>query len=262
MEPNYSRHALIWAFCLSITRGVTLAFQSSNVCFEICDNQSRLPFVTACSVWCGGKKAWPIAMEEFPCFLFNSSKLSSSVPLPHCTQMITTACVRGHVCWIAWCFGGRCSRYVLRVWANVCVSVCHRWVDKQVQVMSVCVCECRCLVAAESQREIKQSVSYFERTPVGVTERGRLNIWDQIVFSACHIMRQLHQAQTKHTEWSNTGHRLGSGLKLCHDARKEHSVHHRACFYPALCCTTVKHLHGALCVSRHLKVQLSAFCLQ
>lgn len=137
MEPNYSRHALIRAFCLSITRGVTLAFQSSNVCFEICDNQRRLTFVTACGVWCGGKKAWPIATEEFPCFLFNSSKLSSSVPLPHCAQMITSACVRGHVCRIARCFGGRCSRYVLHVWANVCVSVCHRWVDEQ--VMSACV---------------------------------------------------------------------------------------------------------------------------
>lgn len=98
MEPNYSRHALIWAFCRSITRGVTLAFQSPNFCFEICDNQSRLPFVTACCVWCGGKKAWPIAMEEFPCFLFNSSKLSSPVPLPRCTQMITTERTRVCVC--------------------------------------------------------------------------------------------------------------------------------------------------------------------
>lgn len=47
MEPNYSRRALIQAFCRSITRGVTLAFQSPSICFEICDNQSRLPFVTA-----------------------------------------------------------------------------------------------------------------------------------------------------------------------------------------------------------------------
>ena len=96
MEPNYSRHALIQAFCQSITRGVTLAFQSPSICFEICDNQSRLPFVTACSIWYGGKKAWPIAIEEFPCFLLNSSKLSSSVLLPHCTQMITT--MRVYVC--------------------------------------------------------------------------------------------------------------------------------------------------------------------
>lgn len=57
MEPNYSRHALIQAFCLSITRGVTLAFQSPSICFEICDNQSRLPFVTTCSVWCGGEES-------------------------------------------------------------------------------------------------------------------------------------------------------------------------------------------------------------
>lgn len=83
MEPNYSRHALIQAFCRSITRGVTLAFQSPSICFEICDNQSRLPFVTACSVWWRGKKAWPSAMEEFPCFLLRSSKLSSPVPLTH-----------------------------------------------------------------------------------------------------------------------------------------------------------------------------------
>lgn len=122
MEPNYSRHALIRAFCRSITRGVTLAFQSPSVCFEICDNQSRLPFVTACCVWCGGKKAWPIAMEEFPCFLFNSSKLSSPVPLTHCTQMITTVCVDVCVCGrmldclVLW---GR----VQWVWAT-CVSDC------------------------------------------------------------------------------------------------------------------------------------------
>lgn len=68
MEPNYSRHALIRASWRSFTRGVTFAFQSPSVCFEICDNHSRLPFVTACSVWCRGKKAWPIAMQEFPCF--------------------------------------------------------------------------------------------------------------------------------------------------------------------------------------------------
>jgi len=82
MEPNYSRRSLILAFCRSITRGVALAFQSPSACFEICDNQSRLAFVTACGVWCEGKKA-DSDVEEFPCFLFNSSKLSSSVPSAH-----------------------------------------------------------------------------------------------------------------------------------------------------------------------------------
>lgn len=157
MEPNYSRHALIRAFCRSITRGVTLAFQSPSVCFEICDNQSRLPFVTACSVWCGGKKAWPIAMEEFPCFLFNSSKLSSSVPLPHCTQMITTVCMSGGACWIVWCFSGGYSRYVLHVWVKVCVwvSAIHEYMlasDK-----SVCVCMCVSCTSVESEGD--QTVS-------------------------------------------------------------------------------------------------------
>lgn len=133
MEPNYSRHALIRAFCRSITRGVTLAFQSPSVCFEICDNQSRLPFVTACSVWCGGKKAWPIAMEEFPCFLFNSSKLSSLVPLPHCTQMITTVCVDVSMC-VCVCVSVR---------ARVCMLLlnCSAFLGGRVQWVCSYMCE-------------------------------------------------------------------------------------------------------------------------
>lgn len=88
---------------------------------------------------------------------------------------------------------------------------------------------CQCLVAVWSRREIKQSVNYLERAPVAVTERRRLNIQDQMLCSARHIMRQPHQAQTTHVKWSNTGRGLVAAPKLCHDLSKEHGFHHRPC---------------------------------
>lgn len=202
MEPNYSRHALICTSCWSITRGVTLAFQSPSVCFEICDNQSQLPFVTACSVWYAGKKAWPIAMEEFPCFQLKNLLLCSLTSL-HTND---NNCVREYTC----------------VFVPACVYVCVPSMSRHLQLMNVFMCVWQHLVAAQSQREIKQSVNYLERAPVAVTEKRRPNIQDQILFSVCHIMRQLHQAQTTHTKWSNTGHWSGATLKLLHDWSTEH----------------------------------------
>lgn len=87
MEPNYSRHALIQAFCRSITRGVTLAFQSPSICFEICDNQSRLPFVTACSVWWGGVGGGDMALSYEGVSLFPFAQLKTLLPCSLNSQM-------------------------------------------------------------------------------------------------------------------------------------------------------------------------------
>lgn len=65
--------------------------------------------------------------------------------------------------------------------------------------LRVGVCVCECLVAAQSHREIKQSVNYLERAPVAVTERRRLNIWDQILSSPCHIISSLAKLR-QHTQ--------------------------------------------------------------
>lgn len=132
MEPNYSRHALIQAFCWSITRGVTLAFQSPSVCFEICDNHSRLPFVTACSVWCGGEKSMAHSYGGVSLFPFKQLKtLLPCSPTSLHTNDNNCACVRVPVCvfnvrvWarvgIAWCFGGEVTvGYALHALVNVC----------------------------------------------------------------------------------------------------------------------------------------------
>lgn len=116
--------------------------------------------------------------------------------------MITTVCVSIRVC--------------------LCPHVCVPSMSRHLQLMNVFMCVWQHLVAAQSQREIKQSVNYLERAPVAVTEKRRPNIQDQILFSVCHIMRQLHQAQTTHTKWSNTGHWSGATLKLLHDWSTEH----------------------------------------
>lgn len=137
MEPNYSRHALICTSCWSITRGVTLAFQSPSVCFEICDNQSRLPFVTACSVWYAGKKAWPIAMEEFPCFQLKNLLLCSLTSL-HTND---NNCVREYTC----------------VFVPACVYVCVPSMSRHLQLMNVFMCVWQHLVAAQSEGD--QTVS-------------------------------------------------------------------------------------------------------
>lgn len=93
-----------------------------------------------------------------------------------------------------------------------CMRKCLPSMSRQASASDECLRVCMSVSCSSIESEGDQTVSYFERAPVGVTERGRLNIWDQILFSACHIMRQLHQAQTKHTEWTNTGHRLGSAM--------------------------------------------------
>lgn len=222
MEPNYSRHALICTSCWSITRGVTLAFQSPSVCFEICDNQSRLPFVTACSVWYAGKKAWPIAMEEFPCFQLKNLLLCSLTSL-HTND---NNCVREYTC----------------VFVPACVYVCVPSMSRHLQLMNVFMCVWQHLVAAQSQREIKQSVNYLERAPVAVTEKRRPNIQDQILFSVCHIMRQLHQAQTTHRM---VKHRALVRRYIETAPWLEHGAHKGALStghvsVPALCCLRVK----------------------
>lgn len=114
MEPNYSRHALIQAFCWSITRGVTLAFHSPSVCFEICDNHSRLPFVTACSVWCGGEKSMAHSyggVSLFPFKQLNTLLPCSPTSLHTNDNNCACVCVFNVRVWarvgIAWCFGGR-----------------------------------------------------------------------------------------------------------------------------------------------------------
>lgn len=75
----------------------------------------------------------------------------------------------------------------------VCVTVCDPCVDT-----SACTRACVFVVVLYQQSQIKQSVNYLERAPVAVTEWRRLNIQDQILFSACHIMRQPHQASPAH----------------------------------------------------------------
>lgn len=79
----------------------------------------------------------------------------------------------------------------VRAYCGLCASMrdCVPSTSRHLCVHAcACVCVCRRLVPARSQ--IKQSVNYLERAPVAVTEWRRLNIQDQILFSACHIMRQ------------------------------------------------------------------------
>lgn len=185
MEPNYSRHALICASCRSITRGVTLAFQSPSVCFEICDNQSRLPFVTACSVWCRGKKAWPIAMEEFPCFW-----LKNSPPLfPYCTQMITAQCVC--LCW-------------LNVNVNICVWVFPPWCACD---EGVCVSASCSSVESEGDQTVSQ-LPWEGSSGCGREERAKYPGSNTLLCLSHNEVA--HWAQTTHTHTQN-GQSQGTG---------------------------------------------------
>lgn len=89
-------------------------------------------------------------MEEIPCFLFSSSKLSSSVRFPRCAQMITSACVRGRMRWIAWCLEGGYSRY------GACVRACHLRVNT---VECVCACVCVSVSCSSIESDGDQTVS-------------------------------------------------------------------------------------------------------
>lgn len=139
MEPNYSRRALICSSCWSITRGVTLAFRSPSVCFEICDNHSRLPFVTACSIWSRGKKAWPLAMQEFSCFQLKTLLLCSFYFTAH-----------------KWSYISVC------VWGGVNDS-------KNMSVQSMCLCMCVIIILYGRVRGRSSSQS--------ITQRGLRWLW-------------------------------------------------------------------------------------
>lgn len=209
MEPNYSWCALIRASCQSITRGVTFAFQSPSVCFEICDNHSRFPFATARIVWFIGKKAWPIAMQEFPCFQFRTLLLCSF------TSLHTSDNNSGCVCVLE------------RATVEIRTSV--RRVREDSWITSVCI-------TILHQSGVDQTVNYFERAPEAVTERRRLNIQDQMLSSNCHIMRQ---SQEMHTEWSNWEHTRELSPQTIHPHRQFSAVQSNICMWPSLCAFTI-----------------------